>query len=182
MSSPPAVEPLHLRACLSRFVTGVTVVSYRTEGEVRGVTVSSFTSVSLDPPLVLVSVARSAGAARHLGGVPFTVNVLRASQADVALHFAGRSRHRVEAAWELVGDDLAPTLAGALATFRCRPWRSYDGGDHLLHLGHVEQADVQDQGVPLVFDRGALTRTRVTRAPAPHRRPGSSCEPGRRCA
>jgi flavin reductase (DIM6/NTAB) family NADH-FMN oxidoreductase RutF len=182
MLRAPTVEPLHLRACLSRFVTGVTVVGYRADGEVRGVTVSSFTSVSLDPPLVLVSVARSSKAARHLGGVPFTVNVLRASQVDVALHFAGRSRHPVEAVWEPGGDDLAPTLAGALATFRCRPWQTYDGGDHRLHLGHVVGAEVQDEGVPLVFDRGVLTPSPATRAPAPHRRPGSCCDPGRRCA
>jgi flavin reductase (DIM6/NTAB) family NADH-FMN oxidoreductase RutF len=150
------IEPRHLRACLSRFVTGVTVVGYRTEGEIRGLTVSSFTSVSLDPPLVLVSVARSARATRHLGGIPFSVNVLHASQLDVALSLAGRPGHGVEAPWQLDGDDLAPTLAGALATFQCRPWHSYDGGDHRLHLGLVERAQMQDDGPPLLFDRGRL--------------------------
>ena len=58
MLEAPPLEPLHLRRCLSRFATGVAVVSYRAEGETRGLTVNSFTSVSLDPPLVLVSVGR----------------------------------------------------------------------------------------------------------------------------
>jgi flavin reductase len=157
MRNTSTVEPLHLRACLSRFVTGVVVVTYRGEGEMRGLTVNSFTSVSLEPPLVLVSVARSARAAGHLGRVPFSVNVLGASQLDVALHFAGRPRDPVVVAWQSTGDDLAPTLAGALATFRCRPWQSYDGGDHRLHLGHVMEADAQDDGEPLLFDRGRFS-------------------------
>jgi flavin reductase (DIM6/NTAB) family NADH-FMN oxidoreductase RutF len=141
---------------LSRFVTGVAVVSYRAGGDVRGLTVSSFTSVSLDPPLVLVSVARSARAASHLGRVPFTVSVLDAGQAVVALHFAGRSQGPVEVTWLSSDDDLAPALAGALATFRCRAWASYDGGDHRLHLGHVVAADVRPDGSPLLFERGGF--------------------------
>ncbi len=85
-------EPGHLRFCLSRFVTGVAVVSYVADGEPRGVTVNSFTSVSMDPPLILVSLARTAKAACHLSEVPFTINVLKASQFDIAMQFAGRPR------------------------------------------------------------------------------------------
>ena len=154
MGSTPAVEPRHLRACLSRFVTGVVVVSYRAEGETRGLTVNSFTSVSLDPPLVLVSVARSARAAGHLGHVPFTVNVLGAAQLDVALHFAGRPRNPLQITWQSTSDHLAPTLAGALASFRCDRWHSYDGGDHRLHLGRVVEAVARGDDKPLLFDRG----------------------------
>jgi flavin reductase (DIM6/NTAB) family NADH-FMN oxidoreductase RutF len=157
MRDTSTVEPRHLRACLSRFVTGVAVVSYRAEGEARGLTVNSFTSVSLEPPLVLVSVARTARAAAHLGRVPFSVNVLGAAQLDLALHFAGLARDTAEVAWQSVDDELAPTLAGALATLRCRPWRSYGGGDHRLHLGQVVQAEVQGDGEPLLFDRGGFS-------------------------
>jgi flavin reductase (DIM6/NTAB) family NADH-FMN oxidoreductase RutF len=152
--STPSVEPPRLRACLSRFVTGVVVVSYRTEGATRGLTVNSFTSVSLDPPLVLVSVARSARAAGYLGHVPFTVNVLDSVQLDIALHFAGRPRGPVQVSWQGTDDHLAPTLAGALASFRCDRWHSYDGGDHRLHLGRVVEATARDDGEPLLFDRG----------------------------
>jgi flavin reductase (DIM6/NTAB) family NADH-FMN oxidoreductase RutF len=116
--------------------------------------VNSFTSVSLDPPLVLVSVARSAGAAAHLGRVPFTVNVLGAAQLDLALHFAGRPPGSLAVGWQSTSDDLAPTLEGVIASYRCQAWDSYDGGDHRLHLGLVVEASVRGDGEPLLFDRG----------------------------
>src|SRR5438876_1877045 len=97
--SSDVLEPRHLRTCLSRFVTGVAVVSYRATDEVRGLTVNSFTSVSLDPPLILVSLARTAKAVQHLSQVPFTINVLKASQFDVALQFAGRPRAGMQVEW-----------------------------------------------------------------------------------
>ena len=147
-------EPRHLRSCLSRFVTGVAVVSYVADGKPRGVTVNSFTSVSMDPPLILVSLARTAKAAGHLSEVPFTINVLKASQLDIAMQFAGRPRDGVRVAWHASGGDLAPVLGGALATFRCRPWQAYDGGDHVLQLGRVAEADVSGEEEPLLFDRG----------------------------
>lgn len=156
--APSFAEPLHLRACLSRFVTGVALLSYCVDGEARGLTVNSFTSVSLDPPLVLVSVARAARDARHLGGVPFSLSVLAASQLAVALHFGGRPQvGGADVTWQPTADGLAPTLAGAVATFQCRPWRSYDGGDHRLHLGRVVTARVAADGEPLVFDRGRFS-------------------------
>ena len=154
VGSTTPLDPVHLRHCLSRFATGVAVVSYRAEGETRGVTVSSFTSVSLDPPLVLVSVARSAGAGGHLGRVPFTVNVLGATQLDLALHFGGRRRGPAQVGWQSTSDHLAPTLDGALASYRCEAWDSYDGGDHRLHLGRVVEVAVRGDGEPLLFDRG----------------------------
>ena len=147
-------EPRHLRSCLSRFVTGVAVVSYLADGEPRGVTVNSFTSVSMDPPLILVSLARTANAVAHLATVPFTINVLKASQLDIAIQFAGRPRDGLRVAWKAPADGLAPVLAGALATFRCRPWQAYDGGDHVLQLGQVVQAEVSGEEEPLLFDRG----------------------------
>ncbi len=156
MPDTSTLDPQYLRSCLSRFVTGVAIVSYRADGQTRGLTVNSFTAVSLAPPLVLVSVARTARAAAHLDDTPFSVSVLGASQLDLALLFAGQAYDPVQVTWQRTGDDLAPTVPGALATFRCRPWQSYDGGDHALHVGHVVTAGVRDGGGPLVFDRGRL--------------------------
>ena len=150
----PILEPQHLRSCLSRFVTGVAVVSYLVDDEPRGVTVNSFTSVSMDPPLILVSLARATKAVDHLREVPFTINVLKASQFDIAMQFAGRPRDGLKVGWKESEDGLAPTLSGALATFICRPWHSYDGGDHVLQLGEVIEAEVTDGEEPLLFDRG----------------------------
>lgn len=165
---PVPLEPRHLRSCLSRFVTGVAVVSYVVDGEPRGVTVNSFTSVSMDPPLILVSLARTAKAVEHLSEVPFTINVLKAPQLDIAMQFAGRPREGLKVGWEERGDDLAPSIRGALATFRCRPWHSYDGGDHVLQLGEVVGADVPGDGEPLLFDRGRFAMVGLSLFDNPH--------------
>lgn len=153
-------DPRALRQCCGRFATGVTVVSYRLGDQIRGATVNSFTSVSLDPPLVLVSLARSTQAAAVLEDVPFAINVLRSDQVDVAFQFAGRDRPGVRLTWKDPGldEDTPPTLAGTVAVFRCRPWRRYDGGDHVLQLGEVTGYQ-QSAGEPLVFSDGRFLST-----------------------
>jgi flavin reductase (DIM6/NTAB) family NADH-FMN oxidoreductase RutF len=147
-----ALDPQHLRRCLGRFATGVTVVSYRSGDEVRGVTVNSFTSVSLDPPLVLVSIARRAKAATALLDTPFTVNVLAADQLDLAMTFAGKPVEAAHVKWAGRGGG-APHLRGTAAWFECEPWNAVDAGDHLLFLGQVVAHD-QRQVDPLLFQTG----------------------------
>jgi len=127
-----------LRSALSRFATGVCVVTLRVEGAPHGLTVNSFTSVSLEPPLVLVSVGKQTRGHAHLAGRPFAVNVLGAEQQAVALHFAGRPQEGV-VRW--VDGARAPRLEGALAYFECEPWAAYEGGDHTLFVGRVEEHD-----------------------------------------
>ncbi|MFF0144143.1 flavin reductase (DIM6/NTAB) family NADH-FMN oxidoreductase RutF [Amycolatopsis sulphurea] len=154
-----AVDPRALRRCFGRFTTGVTVISYHVGDQIRGATVNSFTSVSLDPPLVLVSLARSTQACGAVADLPFAINVLRADQPDVAMQFAGRTRPGLRIAWDLpAGEDEPPTLADAVAVFRCRPWRRYDGGDHVLQLGEI--TGFEDRaGEPLVFGDGRFVST-----------------------
>lgn len=123
----------HFRGGLGRFATGVAIVTFDGPRRRHGITVNSFTSVSMDPPLVLVSIARTAKAHDELRGTPFTVNVLGAEQQQLALHFAGRPSR--EPVW--VESATAPRLAGTLAYFECRSWAAYDGGDHTLYLGEV---------------------------------------------
>jgi flavin reductase (DIM6/NTAB) family NADH-FMN oxidoreductase RutF len=144
------VDSRDLRNCLGHFATGVTVVTCLADGVPHGATVNSFTAVSLDPPLVLVALARGGRTCGYLDGAPFTVNVLRSHQDDLARHFAGRpSPTPVE--W-VPG---TAQLADALAHLTCAPWRSYNGGDHVLFLGEVTGFEHRD-GEPLVFYRGAL--------------------------
>ncbi len=143
---------VELRNCLGHFATGVTVVTCTADGEPHGATVNSFTAVSLEPPLVMVALARASKAGRHLPGAPFTVNVLRRRQDDLARHFAG---HPSAAPVEWAGAVDAPRLAGALAYLACAPWRSYDGGDHVLFLGEVIEFE-HFGGEPLVFYRGGF--------------------------
>jgi flavin reductase (DIM6/NTAB) family NADH-FMN oxidoreductase RutF len=151
------VDPEHrrLRDCLGQFASGVTVVTTKIGAAVHGTTVSSFSSVSLDPPLVLVSVDRRSRACERLAGAPFGVNVLGADQSDLALFFAGLGDAAAppDFAWD--GDAAAPRLAGALAHLSCVPWASYDGGDHVLYVGEVVAFAVHG-GEPLVYHSGTF--------------------------
>lgn len=130
------------RNCMGRFATGVTVVTCKTENGYHGLTANSFTSVSLDPPLVLVSVDRKTKAFEHLKNNAFTVNILNASQEDVAMHFAGRPKEVEPFKW--VEGEEAPRLEESLASIECKPWQEYDGGDHVLFVGEVEKFTYHD--------------------------------------
>lgn len=149
------MESRELRYCFGHFATGVTVVTYDAEGERYGITVNSFTSISLDPPLVLISIDRRAKACRKLDGKPFTVNVLAAHQQDLAVHFAGRPQEGMVVQWEKGG--VASRLGGVLAWVECMPWKTYDGGDHVLYLGQIKDFYYRD-GQPLIFYMGKFTR------------------------
>jgi flavin reductase len=122
-----------LRSCLSRFVTGVAVVTYNGPRGRSGLTVNSFTSVSLDPPLILVSVARTARSHGDLFGRSFCVNILGAEQEASARHFAGGTAS--EPGW--LDHPVAPRLADPLGWLACEPWHDYDGGDHTLFVARV---------------------------------------------
>ena len=147
------MDPRTLRSTFGRFATGVTVVTCRTpDGAHHGATVTAFTPISLDPPLVQVALTRSSKAAGYLDGAAFAVNVLAADQVDVAMHFAGRPNGE-PVGWRQGA--LAPTLAGTAATLVCRPYRTDEGGDHLLFLGEVAEV-VTTERRPLLFHDSAF--------------------------
>ncbi|WP_413248007.1 flavin reductase family protein [Sinomonas flava] len=142
----------HFRGSLGRFATGVAIVTFDGPTKRHGITVNSFTSVSLEPPLVLVSIARRAKAHDELAGRPFTVNILGAEQEALARHFAGRPG--VEPVW--VEGPTAPRLSRPLAYFECTPWAAYDGGDHTLYVGEVVDFGYRS-GDALAFQGGRFT-------------------------
>ncbi|SFE89793.1 flavin reductase family protein [Alteribacillus iranensis] len=151
------MDTRELRNCLGKFATGVTVVTwFGDEGERNGVTVNAFTSVSLDPPLILVSIDRKAKACQGLKGRQFVVNILSGDQEKVAWQFAGRQQPDLDIQWE--DSNIGPKLAGALATFECSPWQEYDGGDHVLYVGKVEYFSSKDKE-GLVFFKGGFSKT-----------------------
>ncbi|MCY0942906.1 flavin reductase family protein [Streptomyces antarcticus] len=161
-------DPARLRRAFGAFATGVTVVTVGGASP-RGMTANSFTSVSLDPPLVLVSVGKEALMHRRLAEADtFSVSVLGAGQEGVARHFADRSRPMGAGQFDAV-DHLpgraagAPLIAGAAAHFECAKWRAYDAGDHTLYLGELLAMDESPEREPLVFHRGAFREV----APAP---------------
>jgi flavin reductase (DIM6/NTAB) family NADH-FMN oxidoreductase RutF len=146
---PPSIaESRELRSCLGRFATGVTVVTTLADGGPHGLTVNTFSSVSLDPPLVLIAVARTARADRLLSARPFAVNVLAAGQEQLARHFGGTPVEGIEIEWE--DGRVAPRLRTSLAAVECVPWRRYDGGDNTIHVGRVVAFDYSG-GPALVF-------------------------------
>ena len=165
----PSIEELELggglegdpaiafRRTLGMFATGVTVLTTRKGESVHGMTANAFMSVSLQPPLVLVSIDRRARMCDLLHeGTRFGVNVLEASQAALSDHFAGRAGDGSrEPQFELVHD--TPLVEGALAHLVARIVRSYWGGDHSLFLGRVEYARYGD-GEPLLFHGGRYER------------------------
>ena len=140
---------------MGRFATGVTVVTIdKQDGGVHGMTANAFMSVSLNPPLVLLSVAKTAAMHGYMQTCgQFGISFLRAEQAEVSNHFAGRPDASV-------GDTLVygrlagtPVLERSLARIACRRWAVYDGGDHTLFVGEV--IDLQaDEGEPLLYFRG----------------------------
>jgi flavin reductase len=136
------IDAKSLRRAFATFATGVTVVTVGGPTP-HGMTANSFTSVSIDPPLVLVCIGRDAIMHRQLEEVGhFGVSVLAEHQEGVAKHFANRWRPLGAAQFEAVDwqpgpHTGAPLIAGALTRFECEPWRSYDGGDHTIFLGRI---------------------------------------------
>jgi flavin reductase (DIM6/NTAB) family NADH-FMN oxidoreductase RutF len=146
------------REALSRFATGVTVITTRTpSGALEGITANSFSSVSLDPPLVLWSLRREA---RSLPGFrdagSFAVNVLSYEQRELCRHFATPAQDKFAGIAHDCGLFGCPVLRDSLAVFECTTHDHFDGGDHIVFLGRVQRQSYRD-GRPLVFSAGDLT-------------------------
>jgi len=143
------------RRCLGKFATGVTVVTCADRaGKPYGITANSFSSVSLEPPLILWNIARvSNSLTAFLNAEHFAINVLASGQRDVSKHFA-RSDHTlfdsVEYSRSASG---APLLPGSLATFECRTFDVHECGDHYIVIGEVVEFSAGD-GEPLLFFGG----------------------------
>jgi len=146
-----------LRRTLGMFATGVTVITTRKGEQVHGMTANAFMSVSLEPPLVLISVDRRTKMCGLLHeGWRYGVSVLCETQSALSDRFAGRPGDDLpQPRFDLVKD--TPLVEGALAVFVARVERSYWGGDHSLFLGRVEYAR-QGPGAPLLFHGGRYER------------------------
>lgn len=157
-----------LRTCLGCFGTGVTVVTVQGPSEPRGLTVNAFTSVSLDPPLVLVSINKKARSHDLLRDNSFAINVLASDQEHLALNFAGKHDPKLDIPWR--EGKAAPYLGGTVAHFQCEPHEALDGGDHTLFLGRIVHFRYND-GDALGYFRSRFTRLaepRVAASPGTH--------------
>lgn len=153
-----AIDPARdLRDAFGCFATGVTVVTlHDPRGRPTGLTVNSFSSLSLTPPLLLFSVGRSQVSAPWFDvGKSFTVNVLAEDQAALAWQFARPAEDKFAGVEWRPGLGEAPVIADALARFECRTWATYDGGDHLIVVGEVVRHGRGEED-PLLFYRGRM--------------------------
>lgn len=148
-----------LRRALGTFVTGVTVITTVDDGRFHGLTVNSFNSVSLDPPLVLWSQAVNAGShpvffkAEH-----FAVNILAEDQIELSNRFAKSSEEKFASLEVDIGIGGVPLLRGCSAWLQCRVFSRLPGGDHTIYLGEVHSIDRAERK-PLVFGNGQYLLT-----------------------
>lgn len=151
------IDPADFRRALSEFATGVTVITVQRGEIMHGMTANTFTSLSLDPPLVLFCVGKEARMARLLEGADgFAINVLSADQERISNHFAGRNRPEHDEFAILRRGPLAPLIPGSLVSLSCSYECQHEGGDHWIIVGRVQQIHRPDSGVPrppLIFFR-----------------------------
>jgi len=147
------------RAVLGRFASGITVVTAQdASGQPHGMTVSAFSSLSLDPPLVLVCVSTDATMAPVIeAATTFAVNVLADSQEAMSRRFAGKVDDRFAGVGYAKGEHGDALLDDALATIQCRIVARHPAGDHVIVVGQVEQASAHD-GRPLLYYRGGYAQ------------------------
>jgi flavin reductase (DIM6/NTAB) family NADH-FMN oxidoreductase RutF len=151
-------DPRAFRDALGLFPTGVAVVTTRGPGGERvGATVSSFNSVSLDPPLILFSIARNAKAFdAWAGAAHFAVNVLSEAQSEISNRFARALTDKWDGITDIAGDAGGPLIPNASACFQCESYAKHEGGDHLILIGRVTSYATTPAGTPrpLLFYRG----------------------------
>jgi flavin reductase len=147
------------RATVGAFATGVTVVTTRGEEHAYGMTANAFSSVSLDPPLILVCVISPSEGADHISrNEVFAVNILSQDQEPLSRYFASRDRPRGRDAFAEVphrlGPSGSPILEGVAASMDCRLHATHEAGDHLIFIGEVLEIATSENGTPLVFHGG----------------------------
>jgi flavin reductase (DIM6/NTAB) family NADH-FMN oxidoreductase RutF len=153
-------DATQFRQALSQFATGVTVITTRlADGSFRGLTASSFNSVSLDPPLVLWSLGAGANSMPIFSGNShYVINVLAAGQEELATRFSRRGANPFEEAEYELSRTGQPILKGVSAWFECHNRSRYPEGDHVIFVGEVEECAVHPQPA-LIFHGGRFGTT-----------------------
>ena len=164
----PAIHPITFRQALGQFPTGVCVVTCTADGERLGMTMSSFNSVSLDPPLVLFSIdRRAASLPQWLKAEVYAINVLSENQKDVSNRFARPRSNKWEAVQLASQSADAPVLPGVAAVFECIASTKYEAGDHMLFVAEVKRFASFADRMPLVFSQGRYALLQRTELLAP---------------
>lgn len=153
------VDKDEFRTALGRFASGVTVVTTRDkEEQPRGLTVSAFTSLSLEPPLILICIGKSIALHQVLVEADgFVVNVLSDKQEAISRRFASREPDKFAGVAYREGIENVPVLDDVLVALECRKVNALDGGDHTILVGEVEATHV-GEGKPLIYFRGGYAQ------------------------
>jgi len=148
------------KLALSHFASGVTVVTTAHDGRQYGMTVASFASLSLHPPLVLVCIERSVKTHDAIAAAgKYGVSILSSTQTDISSKFASRSDDKFDGVELIEGDLDVPLIAGALTAIECRVYDRLPGGDHTIFIGEVMKIHTQD-GDPLLYFRSGYREMR----------------------
>ncbi len=153
------MNPGEFRRACGLFATGIAVAAViGRDGKPHGLTVNSFTSVSLEPPLVLVCVDHKAASHGPFSSAEFfAINVLAEDQQELSARFASSHPNRFEEVDWFEGAVGAPVLAGALAVLECEMYEKHEAGDHTIFIGRVRRAAVRE-GEALIYFKGAYRR------------------------
>lgn len=161
-------DPRAFRQALGQFPTGVCIVTCMVDGEQLGMTMSSFNSLSLDPPLVLFSIdRRAASLPLWVRAETYAINVLSENQKDISNQFAKPLSNKWEGARFERGRLDAPVLHGIAAVFECVRWATHNGGDHTLFIAEVMCFRSSIDRNPLVFSKGRYAALQSTESVAP---------------
>ena len=155
-----SIDAEEFRSAMGSWPSGVTIVTSRAGDQIHGMTVSDFSGVSLDPPLALVCASKSSVTTGLIEeGKCFGVNILRSDQDALSNKFASKKDEfkRFEGVETFDGTTGAPLIRDALVNLDCRVVAIHDAGDHVLCVGEIEQAQI-NEGEPLVFFRGSYGR------------------------
>lgn len=152
-----SIDPAEFRQAMAGFPSGVTIVTTLDgDGAIAGFTASAFSSLSLDPALVLVCPALTSATYPHLvSRQSFAIHILAAGQQDLAMAFASKGTDKVAALdWSL--SELGnPVLPGVACVIECTLWREYEGGDHAIVVGAVQRIELTERPV-LLYHRGSM--------------------------
>jgi flavin reductase (DIM6/NTAB) family NADH-FMN oxidoreductase RutF len=154
------IDDARFKLAMSHFASGVTVVTTEHDGTRYGMTVASFASLSLHPPLVLVCIEKSVKTHDALiAAGAFAVSILGLAQQDISNRFASKTDDKFAGIATRRGELGMPGIDGATCTIECRLWNRLEGGDHTIFIGEV--VDVQtSEGAPLVYYRSAYRELR----------------------
>jgi flavin reductase (DIM6/NTAB) family NADH-FMN oxidoreductase RutF len=159
----PAFDLRSFRRALGHFPTGVCVVTAQVDTVLAGMTISSFNSLSLEPPLVLFSIDGKAASLSHLKRAEgYAVHVLAENQKDLSDRFAKSGSNKWEGTTYAQGLFGAPVLPGVAALLECAAWATHAGGDHVLFIAEVKRFRTSADRRPLVFSKGRYAKLHET--------------------